>query len=267
MLHLLPYSLLQDGRCRDLAGWGIVLFLLLSMPLMAKAGDTWPDLELAESAVRRKAQIIRHAGYTTSYNSSLLIPNWVAYCLTREEVDGQYPRPNKQFEPDPLAKGRSAANSDYAKSGYSRGHMAPAGDMKWSEQAMMESFYLSNICPQSEELNGGIWQRLENRCRVLAKEADLYICCGPIMPESPKRIGMNKVAVPSGFFKVLCMRRNGRWQAIGFMFPNEGCKGSIFDFSCSVDEVERATGHDFFHNLPDNIESNIEASWRQKDWQ
>lgn len=231
------------------------------------ASNAYSNIEIPQTSSKVKSQVITHLGYTTSYNSFWLIPNWVAYCLTAQEVAGRYPRPQKPFEPDPLVKGKTSVHRDYSNSGYSRGHMAPAADMKWSEQAMMESFYLSNICPQSVDLNGGIWERLEKRCRALASEANLYICCGPLVSGTPKRIGENKVAVPTGFYKVLCMRRNGRWQAIGFMFPNTSCKGSMFDYSCSVDEVENATGHDFFYNLPNDIENMIESSYNIKEWQ
>lgn len=212
-------------------------------------------------------QLIEHTGYTTCYNLDWLIPNWVAYDLTTEERQGTVPRPKRPFEPDPLVKGRSAEHRDYTNSGYSRGHMAPAADMKWSEVAINESFYLSNICPQKAELNSGVWERLEQRVRALAAEETVYICCGPIMSDNPQRIGANGVAVPDGFFKVLCMQRKGRWQAIGFIFPNEGCKGSMFDFAYSVDEVETATGYDFFPTLPDDVETAIEAAFTMKDWQ
>lgn len=225
------------------------------------------SIELTKTSKGLSSQIITHVGYTTSYNSVWLIPNWVSYELTATEVAGTYPRPKKAFEPDPLVKGKSAVHRDYSNSGYSRGHMAPAADMKWSEQAMLESFYLSNICPQIAELNGGVWERLENRCRSLAKEGSVFICCGPIISGTPKRIGENKVAVPAGFYKVLCMKRKGKWQAIGFMFPNSACQGSMFDYVCTVDEVEKKTGHDFFYNLSDDIENSIEASIKAKDWQ
>ena len=225
------------------------------------------NIEIPSTSSKVQSQLINHVGYTTSYNSSWLIPNWVAYCLTAEEVAGTFPRSQNQFEPDPLVKGKTSVSRDYSNSGYSRGHMAPAADMKWSKQAMSESFYLSNICPQIAEFNSGIWERLERRCRALAGESDLYICCGPIVSGTPKRIGDNKVAVPTGFYKVLCMNRNGRWQAIGFIFPNNICKGSMFDYSCSVDEVEKTTGHNFFYNLPDDIENVIESHFIIKEWQ
>lgn len=228
---------------------------------------TTRNLELAKTAKGNASQVITHLGYTTAYNSSWLIPNWVAYELTAREVAGTYPRPKKQFEPDPMVKGRSAEHRDYTNSGYSRGHMAPAADMKWSEQAMLESFYLSNICPQIAELNGGVWEKLENRVRSLASESNVYVCCGPIVSKTPQRIGENKVAVPTHFFKVLCMQRRGKWQAIGFVMPNSAIKGSMFDYAVTVDEVERLTGHDFFYNLPDEIETSIESSYKMKDWQ
>lgn len=250
----------------------ILLLLLCFSAVVSSAQPHLPDnglgtLELPVTASHLKGQTIRHTGYTTCYNPSWLIPNWVAYDLTAKEVAGTVSRPKRPFEPDPLVKGKTAEHGDYSNSGYSRGHMAPAADMKWSEAAMNESFYLSNICPQKAELNCGVWERLENRVRALAKESTVYVCCGPIMSQAPQRIGRNKIAVPEGFFKVLLMKRRGKWQAVGFVFPNEACKGSMFDFALSVDEVERLTGHDFFHNLPDDVEGTVEASFRMKGWQ
>lgn len=230
---------------------------------------TADNIELAKTSTLTGTdeQIITHLGYVTSWNPNWLTPNWVAYDLTKTEVEGEEPRPKRTFEPDPMVKGTTAEHNDYTHSGYSRGHMAPAADMKWSEQAMNESFYTSNICPQTDALNNGRWKSVEDRVRALAEENTVYICCGPITSKSPERIGAHKVAVPERFFKVICMQRNGKWQAIGFVFKNEKCPGSMFNYALSVDEVEELTGHDFFYNLPDNIENKIEASWTMKDWQ
>ena len=111
-----------------------------------------------------EVQIIEHIGYKVSYNQTWCIPNWVAYELTKIEVEGQFPR-RGSFCPDPYVKGYSAETSDYSNSGYDRGHMAPAADMKWSEKVMLESFYLTNICPQNKNLNSGLWLALEERAR------------------------------------------------------------------------------------------------------
>ncbi len=223
-------------------------------------------LELPQNVTERTEQVIEHLGYTTSYNNTWLIPNWVAYDLTAAEVKGDVPR-QQGFTPDPQVKGATAVHDDYTRSGYSRGHMAPAADMRWSKQAMEESFYLSNVCPQKAELNAGSWEKVERMARRLAGESVVYICCGPLVDENPERIGRHGVAVPSRFFKVMCMQRKNKWQAIGFVMPNEKCSGSLFDYAVSVDDVEKLTGLDFFYQLPDDVENTIEAAWSQKDWQ
>lgn len=242
-----------------------VLFVLL-IALTFCVPSLAQQIELPLTARNVREQVITHVGYTASYNSDFLIPNWVAWELTKEEAHGTIGR-SQQFVPDPMVKGKSASTYDYSRSGYDRGHMAPAADMKWSQQAMDESFYLSNICPQDHEINAGQWEQLESRCRGWAKfHGKVWICCGPIVSKHPRTIGENNVVVPSGFFKVVCTERRGQYQAIGFIFPNGPCQGSIWDYAMSVDEVEDLVGHDFFHNLPNDIENAIERSWNEKFW-
>ena len=211
-------------------------------------------------------QIIEHTGYKVSYNQTWCIPNWVAYELTKTEVEGQYPR-RGSFCPDPLVEGYTAESSDYSNSGYDRGHMAPAADMKWSEKVMLESFYLTNICPQNKNLNSGIWLTLEERARYWArKDTNIFIVCGPIMDSTYDTIGKNGVAIPKAFFKVICKKYKGNYTAIGFIFPNESCAGDIFDYACTVDYIEEITGHDFFYILTDEIENKMESTITLKDW-
>lgn len=239
----------------------ILISFLLSFDLLYAQ-----KVELAKTKKGTEEQIIAHYGYTTSYNQIWCEPNWVAWELTREEANGTFPR-RGAFGPDPDVKGMTALTYDYSGSGWDRGHMAPAGDMKWSEQAMYESFYLSNICPQSKPLNNGLWKDLEERSRGWAKfHGGVYICCGPIMDKTFQTIGENAVAIPKAFFKVCCIKKGNFYHAVGFIFPNENCSGKIWDYACTVDEVEKATGHDFFYSLPDNIENAMEATWNQKFW-
>lgn len=211
-------------------------------------------------------QVINHTGYKVSYNQIWCIPNWVAYELAQKEVEGTNSR-RGSFCPDPKVIGYTAETSDYSKTGWDRGHMVPTADLKWSKEVMLETFYLSNICPQNRGLNGGIWLSLEERVRYWAKkDGSIFIVCGPIMKEIFETIGSNGVAIPSGFFKVLCKKYKGKYTAIGFVFPNENCSGDIFDYSCAIDKVEQVTGHDFFYILPDDIENIIEGSINLKDW-
>lgn len=212
--------------------------------------------------------LIEHIGYTLSYNDELLSAKWVAWELTSEEAEGQYPR-DKKFYADPDWQGLQADNSDYHRSGWSRGHLAPAGDMKWSEQAMRESCYLTNICPQDASLNDGSWRKLEELCRRLTdKYGTIWICCGPVFYTNIYRtIGANRVAVPDAFFKVLLVKTaDGAYQSIGFVFKNNSDKQPLADCSMSVDDVERITGLDFYPSLPNRIERKVESTFNLKCW-
>ena len=204
--------------------------------------------------------VLKRTGFTVSYNKVWKVPNWVAWTLTPERAKGKVKRAD-DFLPDPdLDESHRATDSDYYRARYDRGHMAPAGDMKWDEQAMQESFYLSNICPQAPNLNRGDWRILEENCREwAAKGHTLYIVCGPIVEngKQSKRIGKNKVTVPDHFFKVI-LWGGSEPQAIGFIFPNDDCDKELFDYAVSVDKVESVTGIDFFQTLPDELEEQVE---------
>lgn len=229
--------------------------------------QTIGNLEIPAKIEGRKEQVIEHTGYTVSYNGDWRIPNWVAYELTDKEAEGDVPRHNK-FAPDPLvASYETADTQDYTNSGFDRGHMAPAGDMKWSREAMVESFYLSNVCPQNQNLNRGIWNDLEQQVRDLAKQKGrIYVVCGPIVSNEPKTIGYHKVAVPDAFFKVLLQNVNGEYAAIAFMFPNKSGRKLLSTYAMSVDDIEGVTGIDFFPSLPDGIEEAVESQVDFTKW-
>ncbi len=213
-------------------------------------------------------QILKRLGYTVSYNKENKIPNWVAWRLTKEHCYGDAKRPQKAFHEDEQVPEPRATDWDYYGSGYDRGHMCPAADNKWSEEAMYESFLFTNMCPQTHTLNAGDWEELENACRKWAKKyGEIYIVSGPLLyNQKHKTIGKNKVIVPEAFFKiVLCMK--GSPKAIGFIYKNDDGNRPMGDYVNSVDQVERITGIDFFPSLPDDIEDKVEASCDLNDWQ
>jgi endonuclease G len=223
--------------------------------------------ELPRLNNHQSEQVIEHLGYTVSYNHKWLIPNWVAYELTATETNGAQERSN-HFKPDPLVKGDPVTTSDYSKSGYDRGHMAPAADMKWSEQAMRESFYMTNICPQIHNLNAGDWKDLEELARDWAQQyGNIYIACGPIIEANYQTIGKNhSIAVPSAFYKVFLRQTRKGWTSIGFIMPNKAGNRPLMTYMLTVDEIEEQTGIDFFYNLPDSIESQVESIYSISDW-
>ena len=219
------------------------------------------QLEIPKTVGKRDEIVIRHLGYTVSYNNFYKTPNWVAWELTRQETEGDEERTNK-FLPDPELPEPRVTTSDYTRSGYDRGHMAPAADMKWSSRAMKESFYMSNICPQNRKLNRDDWGDLEESCRKWAeKYGTVHIACGPIYDtKSPKRIGKNRVAVPDRFFKVVLIYNRKNPMAMGFLFDNKAHHQDLKNYMVTVDKVEEETGLDFFPKVPDSIEERIEST-------
>lgn len=213
------------------------------------------------------SQVIEHYAYTVSYNFEWLIPNWVAYSLTDDETYGTVPREDS-FYPDPLIKGVAIETGEYTHSGYDRGHMAPAADMKWSEQAMYESFYMTNVCPQNRNLNRGDWNDLEELARDWARKyGEIYIVCGPLVSQDYRTIGQNKkIAIPNAFFKVFLRQTDTSWTAIGFVMPNQAGNRPLMTYTLSIDEVEQLSGIDFFYNLPDNMEDDVEKEFSVRDW-
>ena len=224
------------------------------------------DLEIPVSSVPRQEQIIHHNGYTVSYNKDLKIPNWVSYELTRQETKGKEKR-SDNFIADPLVKGTIATNADYARSGYDKGHMAPAADMKWSPEVMKESFYFSNMCPQHPQLNRRGWKNLEEKIRDWAiADSAIIIICGPIINQSSRTIGKNKVAVPERFFKVVLSPFVKPVRGIGFLFNNRQSVEPLSTYAVTIDSIEKLTNMDFFSPLPDEIENEVEANADYYQW-
>ncbi|MCH5318914.1 MAG: DNA/RNA non-specific endonuclease [Paramuribaculum sp.] len=199
-----------------------------------------------------------YKGMNLSFNPAEHVPNWVAWELTADETQGDVPRYNK-FLQDASVEG-CPLPADYTNSGYSRGHMAPAGDMKWDEEAMKETFFMTNICPQANSLNSGAWLRLEEKCRQWAQaDGSVIIICGPVLTDSLRgHIGETGVAVPDRFFKVILSPDAQPIRGIGFIMTNGSVPGGMQKAAVSIREVERVTGHDFFSVLPDSIEDIVE---------
>lgn len=225
------------------------------------------DLGMARTPRGRHSQVIRHKGYTLSYNTQWRLPNWVGYELTAEETLGNIERTD-WFDTDPEVKGVCPRHSDYTRSGYDRGHMAPAADMAWDKQAMIESFYMSNICPQVHGLNAGAWKQLENNVRTWAEEdSAIIVVCGPIVGKTTATIGRNKITVPERFYKIVASPYSANPRGIAFIFNNEATDEPLYTYAVTIDSVERATDIDFLYNLPDSLENFVEHNIDLESWQ
>jgi len=238
----------------------IVALLLFSSVAQASPLDDC-HAQIKYGAPGQNGILLCREGYLLDYNASRKTADWVGYHLTRAKVHGSAKRSN-DFRPDPdLTADQRSELADYRKSGYDRGHMAPAAAMRWSVKAMSESFLLSNMAPQvGAGMNRGIWKELEAKVRDwVDARGELYVVTGNIYASaSPKTIGPNHVAVPSACYKVIF--DPVRVDAIAFIIPNSKQQNAeLPKFVTSVREVERETGLNFLSSLDAGVADAIET--------
>ncbi|MBO7279483.1 MAG: DNA/RNA non-specific endonuclease [Bacteroidales bacterium] len=209
-------------------------------------------------------EIIAYSAHIISYNSKRKIPNWVSYELLASETDGPNSRKGLKFCPDPSLNLPQADDCDYRNSGWSRGHMAPAADFKWSQEAIIETFYFTNCCPQNQKLNSGQWSTLEKKVRMWANQfGQVVVVTGPLVWENQYgTIGEHNVVVPDAFFKAVLAGK----QSIAFVMYNKANNENMQRCAMSVDKLEELSGFDFFTELDDTIESVVEATYDLKKW-
>lgn len=212
----------------------------------------------------RGSQVYHYKHYALSYNEDAEQADWVAYILTADQLNKDWNDRVDNFRPDPAIRTGSATPNDYKGSGYDRGHLVPAADMAFDAEAMDETFMMSNITPQARNFNQGIWRELEEVTRDWGKKFKrLYIVSGPVLAREPKGyIGKeNKVAIPAAYYRVILDLDEPETKAIGFLMDNEVSYEPMFKYAVSVDEVEAATGINFFPDLmPADVEKRLEAN-------
>ncbi|EAS21068.1 endonuclease [Flavobacteria bacterium BBFL7] len=212
-------------------------------------------------------QVIHHKTYSLSYNEKHEQAEWTAHILRESDItNNNFKRP--YFEVDNMVKTGAAHWRNYKKSGYDRGHLVPAGDRTGSKKVYEETFLTSNISPQEHEFNAGIWNRLEQKTRYYAKRYnELYVVTGPIFKDYKDEIGSENVTVPSAFYKIIYRQKDsGNGIALAFLMPHRASSKPIYYYVTSVDEIEKQTGIDFFSQLPDAVEDELEANNSSKGW-
>ena len=225
-----------------------------------------------------KGKTYRHANYSFSYSESDEQSEWVAYELTRGEVEGNLARKD-DFSSDPMVETGSADPQDYQNSGYDRGHLAPSADMRFDATAMEECFLTSNISPQVKGFNNGIWNDLEMQTRSWVRKYErLYVVTGPVLPkpgqEARKMYATSRgkdvrtnVTIPDKFYKILFdFSKRGKEKMIAFVIPNQALDKPFTDYVTTVDEVERLTGIDFFSNMDKDFQARCESRSDLSKW-
>jgi endonuclease G len=215
----------------------------------------------------KEGALLCRKGYLLAHDPDHKTPLWVAEHLTYEKADASLARTNN-FQADPdLEEGERAELADYKGSGYDRGHMAPAADMRWDQQAMEESFFLSNMVPQvGKGMNQGIWKNLEEKVRAWGvNRGEVYIYTGPIYTGTPKVIGANKVAVPSHLYKIVY--DPVQVEAIAFIMPNQKLNtADMPKYIVSIRDIEEKTDLNFLSKLRKRLQDSVETEKAAELW-
>ncbi len=209
-------------------------------------------------------EVVNHKYYTLSYNETHEQANWVHYKLNPNFLSGNTKR-HDRFRSDPLISTKSAHPYDYKGSGYDRGHLAPAGDMKYNTISMEESFFMSNIAPQSPTFNRGGWKKLESLVRDWGKNFEIYVTTAGVLGSNIiGKIGKNKITIPSMFYKTVYSP--DQEIMIGFLMPNTRISNDLKYYVVTIDKIESLTGIDFFSQLPDDMENKLESKLSVSSW-
>jgi len=211
-------------------------------------------------------QVVAHTQFTLSYNETHEQADWVAYELTKEEVEMDVPRCDC-FATDNSILFGSAKESDYSNTGFDKGHLSPSEDNQNSAAVNKESFLMSNMSPQLPGFNRGIWADLESWVRDQAVSHDtIYVVTGPVFINDLGTIGANSVTIPGYYYKVLLRFDGTTPKTIAFILPQIRAVGQIKDYVVTVNSVETLTGVDFFSALDSSIENKAESQYELNKW-
>lgn len=209
--------------------------------------------------------------FTLSYVEQYEIPEWVSYELTVDMLNAEkFPR-DQEFDPDPAITTGSGHYRDYKGSGYSRGHLVPAGDMSWNKQAMDATFLISNIAPMTFNFNNGVWNELEQNVRDWARlHKRVLVISGPVFKDPLSVIGQNEILVPRYYYKAVFTDDEQQPRVIGFLLDQTKEEYDRLDqYVVSLDSIEKVTGIDLFSNLYGNWDKEIELEKQRsvlRDW-
>ncbi len=210
--------------------------------------------------------IVEHSYYSLSYNEPFEQAEWVAYMLKKSQLTGDQ-RKRPFFIEDPKVKTKSADWRNYKGSGYDRGHLCPAGDRRFSEQAYNETFYTSNISPQDRDFNAGVWNRLELQVRDWTRRHnELFVVTGGVLEPDLQEIGVEDVDVPKYYYKIIAKGAPEDPKILAFLFLGRESTKPLRQFAISVDEIEKRTGIDFFEKLPKEVQERLESRVAVEDW-
>jgi endonuclease G len=218
----------------------------------------------------RELLVLHNLGYSVGYDEARKNPAWVAYRLFSVPADTSIGERPRQFNVDPRSSAQ-VRSADYTGSGFDRGHLAPnyAIARCYGPLAQVQTFLMTNIAPQRHALNAGVWKNLEmlEANDYAQKYEEIWVICGTIFSPHRLRELPSGVPIPESFFKIVLDEQHGTLRILAFIFSqNSNNKTAVSDGLCCVDDIEAATGLDFFPDLPPEIQEQLESIVPKSLW-
>ncbi|MBP8993901.1 MAG: DNA/RNA non-specific endonuclease [Bacteroidales bacterium] len=248
-----------------------VLNLLEDLKLKALKADL---LENGLPEILEDEELICHSAFCLVYDDNHKMAKWTAHIISREIVNGVVSRTN-DFRVDSLIKNGTAEEEDYFLTkkdesgntiydgfGYDRGHLAPSADFRWSEKALSESYYYSNMTPQLPEFNREIWAKIEDFLRQYIfnnPTKDIYIVTAPVIKDDLKKQerSKNKISIPEYHYKIAVDLEDKK--GIAFLVPQKNLGNPIEYYVVTIDSIENITNINFYPKLSEQDEKLIES--------
>jgi len=212
-----------------------------------------------------KTELVKHKAMHLGYFEKHEQAEWVMHMILPDVINGNVSRTN-DFRLDPLVSTTTSTKADYWYSGYDRGHLAPSADFRWSQTALSESYFYSNMSPQRPELNREKWAELENLLRdyVIQYKDEIYVITGPVLNDSLPAMQNegreNEVSIPEMYYKVMIDITGDTVTGLAFLMPNKSNGYPVLSYATSIDKIEELTGINFFPNLPEKLQAKIESN-------
>ena len=212
--------------------------------------------------------------YSLEWNPSKNAQRWSCYQMYAANSvanTSRYYSKDNQYPQDPqLPREYQLPGDPFWNSGYDHGHICPSADRLCSYEANVQTFYLTNMQPQRNVFNAGLWSKMEGQVRTWNRgnfRDTLYVCKGGTIDKEEHIIkylgsGLSKIPVPRYFFMALLCKNSDGYKALGFWAEHSDYDHStdrLADYVVNIDQLEELTGIDFFCNLPDAIENRIES--------
>ena len=228
--------------------------------------------------------------YSIEWNNTLKAQRWVCFYWCDSNSKENWKRSNwndTEWKGDPfqidhkLAESVRTVLSDYKGSGYDRGHMVASADRLNSKEANMQTFFLSNMHPQKNAFNAGIWEKMEEKLRSWNRYSyrdTLFVCkggtIGNVTINGKSESGIlthtsSGLVVPKYFFMAVVRKKGNLIKGAAFWFEHldeNHSADNLKDYMISIDELEKRTDIDFFCNLGDDTENSVESSANPDDW-